>query len=138
MGMSMENGEKADDGHAQQQARLEGKDDQRAEDHQGGRNAKLNARDRHPFQSQQTAEHHHSHEGQWDRPHGAASGLNRPQADRDHRKQMVEATERMTEAVYEAGATGTEGVSISWACAEHGCYERCGKGCFPVKMHWTL
>jgi hypothetical protein len=31
-----------------------------------------------------------------DRPHGTASGLNRPQADRDHRKQMIEAAERMT------------------------------------------
>jgi colanic acid/amylovoran biosynthesis protein len=84
--------------------------DRQAQHQHRGENAALDAGQRDTAQRCRGAGDHGEHEGAGQRPSRAAAELRRPQADRDHRQHMVEAAERMQEALGRAGAPRAEAV----------------------------
>ncbi len=108
--VAVEDREQADDGHGECGRRLDAKrHDGTQHDHRQG-DAGLDEGHADAGDAEGTTERHHADEGGGHQPQSAAAELEGEHADHHHRQHMVEAGDRVGEAVHEAGRVANASV----------------------------
>ena len=110
MRMAMEDCEEADDADRRRDRSLDAEGDHGAEHDHRQRNAQLDEGDGDPAHAEQAAHRHHADEGGRQRPSCAAAELKGEDADHDHCEDVVEAADRMHEAVQQPGGVTQPGM----------------------------
>jgi hypothetical protein len=111
MGLAVQQGEDAAERDARSDRERQLHGDRQAENRHGGRNSDLDPRHREAAEPEERSREHHGDEGRGPGPEGASADKPGPDADRRYREEVVEAQERMQEAVLE---------TVHRACARMG------------------
>ncbi len=98
MGKTVEQGEKADQSHAGGNRQPGIGCNQQAKHEHGGGDTLLDSGNDRASVPERRPENHHANEGRWHEPSRMTAKLRGPKPDGDHRQNMVNSRERMSEA----------------------------------------
>ena len=113
MSVAVEQRKQGDDDAAQPHRQFHSRGDQYAEHQHRQNNAMLNERQRYARNTHRTADRHHTDEGQRHDPERLAAHLRRPQADGDHRAQMIQARQGVNKAVRKSARPADTGMRLN-------------------------
>src|SRR5262249_2746526 len=99
--MTVEDGEQTDRAHGHREWSFDAKGDDGAEHDHRQRDAKFDKRHRNPGDAEKAAERHDAYKGKRHEPQCPSAEVIRENTDQDHSKLMIEAAQRMREAVQE-------------------------------------